>query len=425
MQHRRRPISNTTMKDGADFGSSTTGGPSPPSIWTNLFRSVTTSLAAVRAILNLPTFIIIVIAALDSADKGLLASSFPMLEKQLGMSVETLGYFSLFTNLSYSFALPLWGWCVHRYTIKRSPSILAGSCALWGVSTLGIAVAGSSVGAQALFRSINGGAVASILPLSQMLLVEFVPSNMLGRAFGLMGLAEKLAGTFASASIIWFSNWQMPYFAVGSLSLIAAAFAQRFLTVTGHHDGKGKLDEDDNKKTMTLGQIVRRITRIPAFLCLVGQGIFGGIPWDMMSFLLLLFEWRGLSREQIVTIQFTQGISGTIGTPIGGFLGDRFAHLPRGRIYVALTSVVLGTISFGIFLFSTSYKSIFFWFNLFHLVAGWTTAAANRPICAQMAQNPSERAQIVSLWLLLEKVSTLHDYLCSLVSIGRKSKHRY
>ena len=138
---------------------------SPP----NLLRSVTTTLAAFRVVLNLPTFIIIVIAALDSADKGLLASSFPMLEKQLGMSVDTLGYFSLFTNLSYSFALPLWGWCVHRYSIKRSPSILAGSCALWGASTLGIAAAGSSVGAQALFRAINGGAVASILPLRQML----------------------------------------------------------------------------------------------------------------------------------------------------------------------------------------------------------------------------------------------------------------
>lgn len=171
--NRRRPSGNTTVQDNPHI-----------SIWTNLLRSVTTTLAAFRVILNLPTFIIIVIAALDSADKGLLASSFPMLEKELGMSVDTLGYFSLFTNLSYSFALPFWGWCVHRYSIKRSPSILAGSCALWGVSTLGIAAAGSSVGAQALFRAINGGAVASILPLSQMLLVEFVPSNMMGRAFG-------------------------------------------------------------------------------------------------------------------------------------------------------------------------------------------------------------------------------------------------
>ena len=185
MQQRRRSSgSNDMWKDGGDDFGSSAAAPPPLSSWTNTLQSLRATLAAVRAVLNLPTVIIIVIAALDSADKGLLASSFPMLEKQLGMSVETLGYFSLFTNLSYSFALPLWGWCVHRYSIQRSPSILAGSCALWGASTLGIAVAGSSVGAQALFRSINGGAVASIMPLSQTLLVEFVPSNMLGRAFG-------------------------------------------------------------------------------------------------------------------------------------------------------------------------------------------------------------------------------------------------
>ena len=117
-----------------------------------------------------------------------------MLEKQLGMSVETLGYFSMFSNLSYSLSLPLWSWCVHRYSIKQAPIILAWACALWGISTLGLAVAGSSVMAQALFRSINGGAVASIMPLSQTLLVEFVPSNMLGRAFGCESCAVNLMG---------------------------------------------------------------------------------------------------------------------------------------------------------------------------------------------------------------------------------------
>ena len=234
-----------------------------------------------------------------------------------------------------------------------------------------------------------------------------------------MGLAEKLAGTFAAASIIWFSNWQMPYLAVGLLSLFAAILTPRILVVTGNA-GDEKVDSKssggDDKKKMTLGQIVRRITRIPAFLCLVGQGIFGGIPWDMMSFLLLLYEWRGLSREQIVSIQFSKGISGTIGNLLGGFLGDRFAHLPRGRIYVALTSKVLGTTAYGMFLFSTTYKSIFFWVNVFFVIAGWPRAGVLRPMTAEMARNPSERAQIVSLWLLLEKVSLVTYWLVFRVS---------
>ena len=220
-----------------------------------------------------------------------------------------------------------------------------------------------------------------------------------------MGLAEKLANTFASASVIWFYDWKRPYVAVGLLSILAAVFAQQCLHIKSdeHHDGRS-IDHSHDMKTMSLGQIVRRIVRVPAFLCLVGQGVFGGIPWDMMSFLLLLFEWRGFTKEQIVSLQFAQGLSATIGTPIGGFLGDKFSHLPRGRIYVAISSVVLGMFSFAAFLFSTTYSSAFFWCNVFQLVAGWVTAAANRPICAELAQNPSERAQIVALWILLEKV---------------------
>ena len=43
--------------------------------------------------------------------------------------------------------------------------------------------------------------------------------------------------------------------------------------------------------------------------------------------------------------------------------------------------------------------------NIFHLVAPWTPPAAIRPICADLTKNPSERAQIVSMWSILEKVS--------------------
>ena len=67
---------------------------------------------------TLPITVLVVIAALDSGDKALLGASFPMLEKTLGLHVDTLGYFSLFTNLSYALCLPLWGWLIHHYTVR-------------------------------------------------------------------------------------------------------------------------------------------------------------------------------------------------------------------------------------------------------------------------------------------------------------------
>ena len=87
-------------------------------------------------------------------------------------------------------------------------------------------------------------------------------------------------------------------------------------------------------------------------------------------------------------------------------MGDYFAHLPHGRIGVALVSELSGILFYGLFLFSETYQYSIFWKCMFHLTGGWTPAAALRPICADLAQNQSERAQIVAAWVLLEKTSS-------------------
>jgi len=395
--------------------------------------SVKSLLSSQVVLCNLPVFILVVVASLDNADKQLLASSFPVLERTLDLSVETLGYFSLFTNLSYALSLPLWGWLVHRYGMKQIHMLLSMACASWGCATIGIAVAGSSVVGQAFFRSLNGVALGSILPLSQTMLVGMVAPAMRGRAFGWMGLCEKLAGTAAAASVIYFDNWQRPHYILGFFSVAMAVIANKELTPgkrkrakqqSHNHPSKAKStgsdherDDDDGmdgdesnipeEERLSIRQIIQRITRIPAFTCLVAQGIFGGTPWDMMSFVLLLLDWRQFTKEQIVLIQFSTGMTGTMGGWVGGFLGDYAAsrYATHGRILVALSSVVLGIPFYGLFLFSTNFSAALLYTNLFHLVASWPPAGALRPICADLARNPSERAQIISLWIVLEKTS--------------------
>lgn len=315
-------------------------------------------------------------------------------------TVDTLGYFSLFTNLSYALGLPFWGWLVHRYTVQHAHTILGASCLLWGVATLSIAQS-ETVLSQAFFRSVNGGALASILPLSQMMLVDQVPSSMHGSAFGLMGFLEKAAATIATSAVIWYDDWRIPYIVVGSISILMAFAAKRYLQM------KSKLKEDDGEdQNLSFLAIFKRISKVPIFMYLVAQGLFGAIPWDMMSFILLLLEWKDFTKEQIISFQIVGGICGTVGTLIGGVLGDSFAHLPGGRMGVALFAVLAGIIFYGLFLFSEIYHLSIFWFGLFHLVGGWCPAAACRPICIDLAQNQVERAQIVAAWVLLEKISS-------------------
>jgi MFS family permease len=371
------------------------------------FRSSCTSQAARY---TLPIRVLVVVASLDAADKQLLASSFPMLEKTLGWNVQTLGYFSLFTSGSYALSLPFWGYLVHRYGLAKLHLLLSMACLSWGVATMGIAVFGHSVVGQAVFRTLVGVALGSILPLSQTLLMELIDTKLRGRSFGLMGMCEKLAGTLAAASVVYLDDcWEMSYYAlgIGSMGMGWMALSALHLSKLGHQHhlpkSKGVVDQGPE---LTLRQISQRIVQLPAFLCLVAQGIFGGTPWDRMSFLLLLMDWKGFTRLQIVCIQFTSGLTSIVGGWLGGLLGDYAAHHmgTRGRIALAFVSLVGGIPFYGLYLYATDYSWALLWINLFQLWATWCKTGALRPICADLTRNLGERAQIVSLWIVLEKI---------------------
>ena len=130
---------------------------------------------------------------------------------------------------------------------------------------------------QAFFRSINGGSLASILPLSQMMLVDLVPTSMRGSAFGLMGLCEKIAATLATSAVVYFDDWRHPYIIVGSTSILMAGAAKQCLKM--NHNTKIKEGGDEKEEELSLLGVFKRISQIPAFVYLVAQGLFGAIPW--------------------------------------------------------------------------------------------------------------------------------------------------
>mmetsp|Transcript_13373 Transcript_13373/g.37653 ORF Transcript_13373/g.37653 Transcript_13373/m.37653 type:complete len:498 (+) Transcript_13373:115-1608(+) len=400
--------------------------------------------------------ILIAIASLDNADKQMLSSSFPILEKVLGWDTSELGYFSICTNLAYALSLPMWGVLIHRNRndVKNLQQLLASACGVWGIATIAIAIVTRasdialasplpttlSTNLQVMVRCINGMALGSIIPLSQSLLAEYVPDELLGQAFGLLGVGEKLAGTLASTLIVWAGGfWHYAYYLLGLTSVAmgcATRYMNRYGTYTSYPDFKTK---DESQQTIvfknsvtdndveshrgdsknedvnmnSLRQILNKIIRLPAFICLVAQGVFGGTPWDMMSFLLLLMDWRGFTKNQIATIQITSGLSSMLGGQFGGTVGDYAARgllfrgrdSSQGRIMLALASVVLGIPLYGLFLHATNFYWAILWINLFQLTATWAPAAAIRPICVDLTNGRSERAQIVALWIVMEKVT--------------------
>ena len=98
---------------------------------------------------------------------------------------------------------------LHNKYKRHAHNILCVACLLWGLATLAIAKSQTVIG-QAFFRSVNGGALASILPLSQMMLVDLVPVTLRGTAFGLLGLCEKISATLSTSAVVWYDDWRIP-----------------------------------------------------------------------------------------------------------------------------------------------------------------------------------------------------------------------
>ena len=99
-----------------------------PTTIANSIRSLWTNQSVLCTV---PILILVTVASLDNADKQLLASSFPMLEKSLHLDVKVLGYFSMFTNLSYALSLPFWGYALHKQGVAKMYLLLSRACVSW------------------------------------------------------------------------------------------------------------------------------------------------------------------------------------------------------------------------------------------------------------------------------------------------------
>lgn len=258
------------------------------------------------------------------------------------------------------------------------------------------------------------------MPVAQALLCEIVPEDQRGSAFGRLQACTTLAGMLAT----WFAvsqqssdvvlpggtvirGWQQVYAEVALVSLALAAAVNKYMPEDKHHAGSG-----GPLKLHDMWSATRKIVQIPSFVLLVMQGVTGGVPWNAMAFMTLYWQSCGYSDIQAGNLAIFQGVGGILGALLGGQLGDMASrHLPqRGRPLVALTSVLLGIPTHIILLFMVPRNPAWFLAAalasfVFHLVACWAPAAANRPMCAELVNSPSERAQIVALWVMIEGVT--------------------
>eukprot|EP00802_Teleaulax_amphioxeia_P010393 Tamp_10421.p1 GENE.Tamp_10421~~Tamp_10421.p1 ORF type:complete len:495 (-),score=72.73 Tamp_10421:555-2039(-) len=364
--------------------------------------------------LRRPQVLVSIVATVDAADQALFAASFKAMERSFGFTPAKLGVLQMWQSLSFSLSLPVWGVFLPALGARY---LLCLASLMWAVSTAMTPLA-PLFELQCLLRCVNGAALSGVMPITQAILADAVDTGRRGAAFGWLQALHTLAKVLVTYHVLSLGdNWAYAYYMICALTFVIIVQIRRHLPPDY---GKHLATAAGTSKTIKFGfsfwtdalRVVRKIARIPSFSILVLQGVAGGTPWNAMGFLNVYWTALGFSTEEVARISALTNAGALFGTLFGGYLGDFLAHYSRyhGRIATAQVSVLLGipawylmlsassSASSGSFAFVVS-SGFFFFF-----VGTWTPTGANRPICADLVQEPGERAQIVAMWVMIEGV---------------------
>lgn len=350
------------------------------------------------------------ICAVEGADVMLLPSSFRALERDLGLQPSHLATLALCQALAASIFAPVWGSLIdHGYQRKW---MLVGGATSWGILTVLLAFITQFYSMIAL-RTLNGIALAAMMPVSQSIIIDLTESHERGHYFGNVQFSIQMGticgvvfATSLSNQTIWgFQGWRVAFVSVALMCFLLAAIIACCMA----EPRRVSLDEG-RMGFMKEFRKLQAYWRIDTFKVIVLQGVFGTIPWGALGFAVLYFQYVGVSDfgSAMLVGFFTLGCG--FGGLLGGFVADTMESWSRwhGRAITAQISVSSGIpLVFVIFYVMPRDPSYYPGFAVlmftFGLMAAWCSCV-NRPILADIVPSGG-RASIIA-WLVALEGST-------------------
>jgi sugar phosphate permease len=284
------------------------------------------------------------ISFFNYADRQAIFSVFPLLEKELGLSMVQLGLlgsaFAWVYGLSGFFA----GFVVDRVSRKKA---ILGGLYTWSIICMSTAL---TRGFNALFalRAAEGLGETIYYPAAVSLISDYHGKKTRSRALGIHQTSVyggTIAGGFFAGLIGQHYGWRWSFIVFGGLGVLLGFVLSRFL----REPRRGQSDLAQSESTsasLTLGQFFKLLGNTPTMLCLMGAFICSNfvavvlLTW-MPKFLYDRFH-MGLAVAGLTATIFVQ-LASVLGSLFGGWLADFLrTKTPRGRVLVQATGVLCG-----------------------------------------------------------------------------------
>jgi sugar phosphate permease len=286
-------------------------------------------------------------------DRVNLASAVPVIQRDLGFSMITIGW--IFASFRWGYALfqSPGGWLGDRIGGRRALSVVV---VWWSIFTSLTAFAWNAA-AMGIFRFFFGMGEAGAFPIATRSLSGWMLPTERGFAQGVTHAASRVGAALTPALVVMLMirfGWRMPFFVFGLIGLAwAAAWYWYYRDTPAEHRHCNAVERRLIEKAVGIRQsgvrVVpwRRILRSPSLWTLSLMYFCYGYSIDIYLdwFPKYLNEHRGFDLKQMGVYASLPLLAGAAGDLLGGSTSDRWAkrcgNLKLARRGVAIAGFLL------------------------------------------------------------------------------------
>lgn len=350
------------------------------------------------------------VGGLEGADAVLLPCVLYALERDLGLTLNDLALMSMVQALAGNITAPLWGVLADRGTLKRKTIIVTG-CVVQGLITAVLSGV-DSMTPMLLLRAFNGAMLSSLRPIANGIIADVTVETNRGKVYGLMGIAMNV-GTMSGSvvgtnlgrkTVGGLQGWRVSFLIIGFASVFVGLLAAVLMREPPRPRGRGGSRAEGRGWAAFTAEIKELGTyfRMASFRVLILQGMFGMVPWNALGYKTLFFQLGGITDFQASVIDVLSHISGSLGTLLGGVVGDALSRCSRyhGRPITAQVSVLAGIpVAWCIFMQAPPIGEAFPYYLLLMITLGltstWCYAGVNLPVLSEIVKG-DRRASIMA-----------------------------
>jgi DHA2 family multidrug resistance protein len=153
-----------------------------------------------RALITISVLLAVLMTTLDGT---IAVIALPRIQSSLGASQEQITWVLTSYLIGSAIATPLSGWLADKYGRRR---VMAASVAIFTLSSIGCGVSANLI-MLVLFRTVQGMAGASLVPLSQVVLLNINPPERQGPAIALFGVGTLVGPAIGPTLGGWLTDY--------------------------------------------------------------------------------------------------------------------------------------------------------------------------------------------------------------------------